>query len=99
MNVICGIDEAGKGSVIGPMVIAGVLVQDIKECEGLGVMDSKVLSKKRREELYERITATFVTAVQVIAAQDIDRMRIELKTGMNTIVANAHASVIDDGIR
>jgi ribonuclease HII len=96
MNVICGVDEAGKGAVLGPMVIAGVLVQDTEECEGLGLMDSKMLSKKRREELFECITADFVTAVRVIDAQDIDHMRLEMKTGMNAIVATAHAAVIDE---
>ncbi|MBT8507196.1 ribonuclease HII [Methanomicrobiaceae archaeon CYW5] len=94
--MICGIDEAGKGSVLGPMVIAGVMVGDSDECEGLGLMDSKLLSKKRREELYDTINATFVTAVRVIDAKEIDHMRIELKMGMNTIVATAHASVIDE---
>lgn len=96
INVICGVDEAGKGAVLGPMVIAGVLVHGIEECEGLGFMDSKTLSKQRREELYDLITAYFMTAVRVIDAQYIDQLRIELKTGMNTIVATAHAAVIDE---
>jgi len=96
INVICGVDEAGKGAVLGPMVIAGVLVHDIRECEGLGFMDSKILSKKRREILFDRINADFKTAVRVIDAHDIDHMRIELKTGMNSIVAAAHAAVIED---
>jgi len=78
------------------MVIAGVLVHGIEECEGLGFMDSKTLSKQRREELYDLITAYFMTAVRVIDAQYIDQLRIELKTGMNTIVATAHAAVIDE---
>jgi len=94
--MICGVDEAGKGAVLGPMVIAGVLVHDTEECEGLGLMDSKILSKRRREELYDRITADFVTAVRIIDAEDIDHLRVELKTGMNAIVATAHAAVIDD---
>ncbi|HEU18652.1 MAG TPA: ribonuclease HII [Deltaproteobacteria bacterium] len=94
--MICGVDEAGKGAVLGPMVIAGVLVHGIEECEGLGFMDSKTLSKQRREELYDLITAYFMTAVRVIDAQYIDQLRIELKTGMNTIVATAHAAVIDE---
>ena len=94
--MICGVDEAGKGAVLGPMVIAGVLVHGIEECEGLGFMDSKTLSKLRREELYDLITADFMTAVRVIDAQYIDQLRIELKTGMNTIVATAHAAVIDE---
>ena len=96
INVICGVDESGKGSVLGPMVIAGVLVHDIDECEGIGLMDSKILSKKRREELYDRITGDFKIAVRVIDARDIDYLRTELKAGMNYIVATAHAAVIEE---
>ena len=57
MDFICGIDEAGRGPVIGPMVIAGVKINKSKENElkELGIKDSKKIQPKKREELYEKI--------------------------------------------
>ena len=55
--MIVGVDDAGKGPVIGPMVIAGVLVddKDIPKLKNLGVADSKSLTPKQREFLYDKI--------------------------------------------
>lgn len=54
---LAGVDDSGRGSVIGPLVIAGVLLdeKDVQRLSNLGVKDSKRLSRKRREELYEAI--------------------------------------------
>jgi len=54
---IVGVDDAGRGSVIGPLVIAGVLLEekDLPKLIDLGVKDSKVLSPRRREQLAEEI--------------------------------------------
>jgi ribonuclease HII len=90
--VICGIDEAGKGSVLGPMVVAGVLAPDMDIVALTGVEDSKTLSRKRRELLYEVIMEKFLTACTIISAQEIDRLRADIT--MNDIVARAHADVI-----
>ena len=55
--LICGIDENGRGAVIGPMVICGVIIEEKKvdKLREIGVKDSKKLSKKEREELSEEI--------------------------------------------
>jgi len=55
--LICGVDDAGRGAVIGPMVIAGVLFKEstLPELVKLGVKDSKLLSPKRREHLAAEI--------------------------------------------
>ncbi|RLG21078.1 ribonuclease HII [Candidatus Micrarchaeota archaeon] len=57
MKYILGIDEAGRGPVVGPMVIAGVLLEKASErkLKRLGVRDSKMLSPARRRELRKKI--------------------------------------------
>jgi ribonuclease HII len=56
-RLVGGVDEAGRGSVLGPLVIAGVSVvaETLKELEELGVKDSKLLSAKKRSSLYGEI--------------------------------------------
>ena len=50
-NNLCGIDEAGRGPLAGPLVVAGVVLnKDIK-----GLNDSKKLTPKKREELFDII--------------------------------------------
>ena len=55
--LICGIDEAGRGSVIGPLVIAGISIKtsNIKKLEEIGVRDSKALTRKKRNILFYKI--------------------------------------------
>ena len=55
--LICGIDEAGRGSVIGPLIIAGISIKhsNIKKLERIGVRDSKALTKKKRNLLFYKI--------------------------------------------
>ena len=53
LGYVCGIDEAGRGPFAGPVVAGAVILP--KDCEILGLNDSKQLSEKRREELYEEI--------------------------------------------
>lgn len=54
---ICGIDEAGRGSMIGPLVVAGITIDQskIKKLGDLGVKDSKKLTPVTREKLYKKI--------------------------------------------
>jgi len=54
---ICGVDDAGRGPMLGPMVIAGISLEkkNIKKLNALGVKDSKKLSPKLREHLYKQI--------------------------------------------
>lgn len=54
---ICGVDDAGRGSMLGPLVIAGISVNKnkLRKLSALGVKDSKKLSIKKREELYKKI--------------------------------------------
>ncbi len=55
--LICGVDEAGRGPVIGPLVMCGLLIKedDEKELIRLKVKDSKLLTRNRREFLFDKI--------------------------------------------
>ena len=57
MVYVAGIDEAGRGPVIGPMVVAGISIKEenIHKLKNLGVNDSKLLSIKKREFLFDKI--------------------------------------------
>ena len=54
IQTICGIDEAGRGPLAGPVVVAAVMMPKNSRIEG--VNDSKKVSEKKREMLYEEIT-------------------------------------------
>lgn len=72
---ICGIDEAGRGPLAGPVVAGAVILP--KNINILYLNDSKKLSEKRREELYEEITEKAVAAaVGIVGPERIDEINI-----------------------
>ncbi|GAF70471.1 unnamed protein product [marine sediment metagenome] len=91
--MICGCDEAGRGPVFGPLVIAGVLFEDDSELASLNVRDSKKITPKRREFLAKKIKERAVKyEILVISASDIDDMRRVMT--LNEIEVNAFSKVI-----
>jgi len=92
-----GIDDAGRGPVIGPMVLAGCLVDDKTEREfrKLGVKDSKQLTEKRREFLADLIREKAETfEVVIISPKEIDyNKKIGIK--LNEVEAFAAAKIIN----
>jgi ribonuclease HII len=91
--MICGVDEAGKGPVLGPLVVAGVNFPSDDQINSLGFKDSKKLSPKRRE-YYAKIIEKHASNIEilVIAASDIDDMRKVMT--MNEIEVFAFTKVI-----
>ena len=55
--IVAGVDEAGRGPLIGPLIMAGVSFKEnvLNSLKNLGVKDSKLLTQKKREELYKKI--------------------------------------------
>jgi len=74
---IAGVDDAGRGSIIGPLAIAGVLIdeKDSSKLKKLGVKDSKLLSPHRRELLAEEIRKLALQChVIMLSPAEIDRV-------------------------
>ena len=96
--LVCGIDEAGRGPVIGPMVMAGVLVEssEVKELSGIGVKDSKLLSQKRREELFDQIISIVKDySIIIIEPQEIDAALMSESLNLNWLEAHNSAKIIN----
>ena len=75
VTYICGIDEAGRGPLAGPVVAGAVILP--KDCEILYLNDSKKLSAKRREELYDEIMEKAVaTGIGMVSPARIDEINI-----------------------
>ena len=90
--MIVGVDEAGRGPVIGPLVVAGVGVESDVRLRQLNVRDSKKLSAERREALAPEIEKLTTYEVVVIPAERIDVMRAEMS--LNDFEAKLFAEVI-----
>jgi ribonuclease HII len=91
--MICGVDEAGRGPVIGPMVVAGLMLESESQLEGLNVRDSKKCTPKRREALAFELNKIATTEVIIVPAADIDAMRERMT--MNQIEIRIFASIIE----
>ncbi len=82
---ICGIDEAGRGPLAGPVVVASVIMPEDSMIEG--VNDSKKVSEKKREKLYEQIIEEAISyGVGIIDQNEIDDINIlnATKKGLTT---------------
>lgn len=92
-----GIDDAGRGPVIGPMVLAGVLIDKEREAnlKKLGVKDSKQLTQKRREFLAEKIKEEAETfEIIVIHPSEIDGSN-HTGINLNKVEAIATSKIIN----
>ncbi len=75
INYICGIDEAGRGPLAGPVVVASVIMPKDSMIEG--VNDSKKVSESKREKLYEKIIEEAISyGVGIIDQKEIDEINI-----------------------
>lgn len=84
---ICGIDEAGRGPLAGPVVVAGVIMPKDSMIEGIN--DSKKVTEKRREKLYDQILEEAISySVSIIGQDIIDEINIlnATKRGVTKVV-------------
>ncbi len=99
MTLLCGIDEAGRGPIIGPFVMCGVMVkeEDNQKLLDIAVKDSKMLTAKQREFLYRKIL-NIAEGYELIILQpkDIDEA-VDSKDGnnLNWMEAQTTAQIIN----
>lgn len=91
--MICGVDEAGRGPVMGPLVVCGICVRSDAKLRELGVRDSKQLKPEKREELEPKIRRLADVEVIEVSAAEIDSMRLHLT--MNQIEAKLFSMVVN----
>ena len=73
--LVAGVDEAGRGPLAGPVVAAAVILDDAQRIKGLA--DSKALTARRRERLFDEIRARALTlCIAEASVEEIDRLNI-----------------------
>ncbi len=96
---IAGIDEAGRGPVVGPMVIAGVLLDEsaLEELTRIGVRDSKKLSPSRRRAIAEELRALpgIIIHEEVIPPSDIDAAVRDRAMTLNGLEISRMARIVE----
>ena len=74
-GLMAGVDEAGRGPLMGPVVAAAVILDDLNPIKGLA--DSKKLTAERREKLYDEIRAkALCCSIAMATSQEIDELNI-----------------------
>jgi len=94
VNIVCGIDEAGRGPIIGPLVMCGLALkkEDEKALVKLQVKDSKLLTKEKREYLFDKIKdISYKYEIITISPDEVDRA-VNGDGGLNLNWLEAHKS-------
>jgi len=95
---ICGVDEAGRGPVIGPLVICAYCIDEAQfiELQKLNPKDSKLLTPKQRESFYKKLVKLSKDfKISAISAKEIDS-RNAVGTNLNQLEALKIAELLDD---
>jgi ribonuclease HII len=95
---LLGIDEAGRGPVIGPLVICGAMIDEDKEgeLEKLGVKDSKLLTPQQREEIAAKLKYIVKSKIIIVPASEIDDCLKSPSSNLNWLEAKKSAAIIND---
>mgnify|MGYP001438730362 FL=1 len=73
-SIIAGVDEVGRGPLAGPVTAAAVILDPLNIPDNLN--DSKVLSSKKREKLFEELKSSSICAVAHVSPEEIDKLNI-----------------------
>ena len=98
MALVCGIDEAGRGPVIGPLVICGVMVDEEDEVylQTIGVKDSKLLLPAKRREIFDTLKKTLKYKFIIISPEEIDDALKSKESNLNWLEADKAAEIINE---
>ena len=97
-KIIFGTDDAGKGPVIGPMVVAGIALdeKDLHKLKELGVKDSKSLTPQQRAQIYTNIIKNFKNfKIIKISPEEIDKAVFSEITNLNWLEGEKMAELIN----
>lgn len=92
---VLGIDEAGRGPVIGELVVAGVMIEEGSEKDIEGAKDSKLLSHKVRIELDKQIREKTKFLVLEVPPSEIDKALLSENSNLNWLEAQKQAEIIN----
>ncbi|WP_424358321.1 ribonuclease HII [Methanocella sp. MCL-LM] len=94
-SLIMGIDEAGRGPVIGPLVVCGLMAEekDLPTIEAMGLKDSKKLTPRKREEFAAILKDKYKYELSVLPPYEIDA-RFESEDNLNQLEVNCFAGII-----
>ena len=97
MVKILGIDEAGRGPVIGPLVITGVILDEGRINVLIGdARDSKLLTKKKREELYKKYIKKVQYKTVIVEPKEIDEAVESDTLNLNWLEAHKSAEIFNE---
>lgn len=96
MVKVLGIDEAGRGPVIGPLIIAGVMIEEGSEKEIDGVRDSKLLTHGRRIQLGKKIIENSDFKIIEVSPKEIDKVLESHNLNLNWLEAHKQAEIINE---
>lgn len=96
--IIAGIDENGRGCVIGPLVITVFLIEEdmLSELEKIGVKDSKKLSRKRRETVFSKLVEIGKYYQKIVSAKEIDYYLLKKSMSLNELEVMKMAELINE---
>lgn len=94
VKLLCGVDEAGRGPLAGPVTVCACIMPIDNAI--VGINDSKKLSEKKREELYEKIISVADYCVVSIDAHTIDNINILQATKKGMAMAIAGLKLVPD---
>ncbi len=95
--IICGVDEAGRGSVLGPMVICGICYEaaNLDYLRQIGVKDSKQLTRKKRQNFKQLLNDSCCShEISIVTSKEIDG-REEINISLNKLEEIKIASILN----